>query len=66
MDISYWQVHDYVFINIFPFGERMLLVNRTHSVGLAESMVLHMKLKCCVFNKVFLVNDWCGIHRFTL
>ena len=39
------------------FGERILLDFDTRDVGLSNSMVRPMKLKC-VFNKVFLVNHW--------
>ena len=42
--------------NIFLFDEQMLPEYDTRDVGLSTSMALSMKLRCCVFNKVFLVN----------
>ena len=44
--------------NIFSFTEQILLDYNTCDVGLSNSMVQPMKLSCCVFNKVFLVNRW--------
>ena len=36
--ISYWQVQEYVYTNIFSFGERLLLDFDTCDVGLSNSM----------------------------
>ena len=36
----------------------MLPEYQTCDVGLSNSMAWPMKLRCCVFNKVFLVNHW--------
>ena len=44
-----------MYTDIFSFGERILLDFDTHDVGLSNS---NMKLRRCVFNKVFLVNHW--------
>ena len=45
-----------MYTNIFPFVERILPEYRTHDVVLSKSMAWPMKLRFCVFNKVFLVN----------
>ena len=45
-------------MNIFSFGEQILPEYHTHDVGLSNRMAWPMKLRCCVFNKVFLVNHW--------
>ena len=42
----------------FSFCERILPEYHTRDVGLSNSMARPMKLRCCVFNKVFLVNHW--------
>ena len=44
--------------NIFSFDERILLDFDTHDVGLSNSMARPVKLRLCMFNKVFLVNHW--------
>ena len=58
MAISYWQDRNRpVYTNIFSFGKR-ILPEYTCDIGLSNSMARPMKLRCCVFNKVFLVNHW--------
>ena len=42
--------------NIFSFGEQILLYLDTRDIGLFNSTAWPTKLRCCVFNKVFLVN----------
>ena len=44
-------------INIFSSCELILLDFDTHDVGLSNSMAWPLKLRC-VFNRVFLVNNW--------
>ena len=41
---------------IFSFGEQILPNYGSRDVGLSNSMARPMKLKCCMINKVFLVN----------
>ena len=50
-----------MYTNIFSFGERILPEYHTHDVMLSNNMARPMKLRCCVFNKVFLVNHWYDI-----
>ena len=45
-----------MYTKIISFGERILVDFDTHDVGLSNSMTRPMKLRGCVFNKVFLVN----------
>ena len=47
-----------MYTNIFLFGEQILLHFDTRDVGLSNIMVRPMKLRCCLHNKVFLVNHW--------
>ena len=48
-------VYKYIYpVYIYSFGERILPECHTRDVGLSNSM----KLRCGVFNKVFLVNHW--------
>ena len=42
----------------FSVGHRILPDYGNHDVGLSNTMARPMKLRCCVFNKVFLVNHW--------
>ena len=51
-------------MNIFLFGEQILLQYRTRDVVLSNSMAWSMKLRC-VFSKVFLVNHWCDILNYS-
>ena len=55
-----------VYEYIFSFGERILLEYRTHDDVLSNSMVQPMTLRCCVFNKVYLVNHWHNILKCCL
>ena len=55
MAISYWQVWEYVYASTFSFGKRILPEYHTPDAGLSNSMAQPMNLRCCVFNKVFLV-----------
>ena len=57
MAISYWQVWEQVYTNIFSFGERILPDYGTHDVMLFNSLARPMKLRCA-FNKDFVVNQW--------
>ena len=50
----------HILLAAFSFGERILQEYHTHDIGLSN-MARPMKLRCCVFNKVFLVNHWCDI-----
>ena len=45
-----------MYTNIFSFDKQMLPEYHTCDVGLSNSMTRPMKLRCSVFNKVFLVN----------
>ena len=45
-----------MYTNIFSFSERILLDIDTRDVGLSNSLARPIKLRCCVFNKVFLEN----------
>ena len=45
-------------MNVFSFGMQILPEYRTHDVMLSNSMARPMKLRCSVFNKVFVVNQW--------
>ena len=45
-----------VHTNIFSFGERLLLEYGTNDVELSNSTARPIKLRCCVFNKVFILN----------
>ena len=47
----------------FHLASKFCFTTRTHDIGLSNSMVQHMKLRCSVFNKVFLVNHWHDIHN---
>ena len=47
-----------VYTNIFSFSERILSDYDTRDVGLSNSITWPMKLRCCEFNKVLLVNHW--------
>ena len=47
-----------MYTKIISFGEGILVDFDTHDVGLSNSMTRPMKLRGCVFNKVFLVNHW--------
>ena len=47
-----------MYTKIISFGERILVDFDTHDVELSNSMTRPMKLRGCVFNKVFLVNHW--------
>ena len=49
--------------NIFSFGERIWLDYDTRDIGLSNSMARPMQLRCCMFNKVFLVNHWRDIFN---
>ena len=42
--------------NVFSLGEHILPDDNTRDVELSNSMAQLMKIRCCVFNKVFLVN----------
>ena len=44
--------------NIFSFGAQIWPDYSTRDVGLSNSMEQPMKLRCCMFNRVFLVNHW--------
>ena len=46
-------------LQTFSLGERTL--PDTSDVGFSKSMVQAMKIRCGVFNKIFLVNHWCDI-----
>ena len=35
----------------------------TRDVGLSKNMAWPFKLRCCVFNTVFIVNSWRDIHN---
>ena len=52
---------------MYSFGERILPDYDTRDIGLSN-MVQPMKLRCCVFNKIFLivlvVNQWRDILNF--
>ena len=50
--------------NILLFGERILSEYHTRDVGLSNSMARPMRLRCGVFNKVFLVNHWRDILNY--
>ena len=47
-----------MYTNIFSFGEQIFPEYNTHDEGLSNSVARPMKIRCCVFNKVFLVNNW--------
>ena len=47
--------------HMFSFGERMLLDFDIRDVGLSNSLTRPITLRCCVLNKVFLVNHWRNI-----
>ena len=49
---------------MFSFGKRILPEYHTCDVGLCNSMVRPLKLRC-VFNKVVLVNHWCDILNYS-
>ena len=49
-----------MYTNIVSFGERILLEYHTRDVGLSNIIAQPMKLRCRVFNKVFLVNHIYG------
>ena len=52
-----------MYTNIVSFGERIFPEYDTRDVGLSKSMAWPMTLRCCVFNKVFVVNQWFDIHN---
>ena len=52
-------------INIFSFRELILPDYDIRDVGLSNNMAQPMTLRCCVFNKVFLVNYWCDILNYS-
>ena len=58
MAMSYWQEYEKVYTNIFSFRKRKLPEYHTRDVVLSNSMARPMKLRCGVFNKVFVVNLW--------
>ena len=46
-----------MYINVFLFGERIVLDFDIRAVGLSSSMVRPMKLRRCMFNKVFTLKQ---------
>ena len=42
MAISYWQVYEYVYTNIFSFGEQILSDYDTNHLGLSDSTELQI------------------------
>ena len=65
MAISYKQEEEYMYTNIFSFGERLLPEYRTGDVVLSNSMLRPRKLICCVFNKYLLLIHWRDILNFS-
>ena len=50
-----------MFTNVVSFGERILPVYDTSDIVLSNSMARSKKLRCCEFNKIFLIvvaNDY--------
>ena len=45
-----------MYTNIFSFGEQIVLHFDTRDAGLPDSIEQPIKLRYCVFNKVFLAN----------
>ena len=44
--------------SVFDLASEYCQITSTCDVGLSNSMVRPMKLRYCVFNKVFLVKHW--------